>query len=81
MILLSFTDVDVLTYTFPFMISIEDVAPMVVMRSVIPVAAILLQSRTLMHKHMHVYTRVLTVMISRLWPFQVMETAASKPFW
>ena len=50
--------VDVLTYTFPFMMSIEDVAPMVVMRSVIPVAAILLQLRTLMHKHMHVYTHV-----------------------
>ena len=58
MILLSCTGVDELTYTFPFMIFIEDVAPMVVMRSVIPVAAILLQLRTLMHKHMHVYTRV-----------------------
>ena len=80
-ILLSCTGVDVLTYTFPFMMSSEDLTPMVVTRSVIPVAAILAQLRTLMHKHMHVYTRVLTVTISRVWLFQVMETAASEPFW
>ena len=68
-ILLSCTGVDVLTYIFPFIISIEDLPPMLVMRSMILVAAILLQLRTLMHKHSHVYTRVqeiLTVVTPRV---------------